>query len=71
MDFDGLYASVREIVKNLPEEKRVAEAEYHRRLEICRKCDFLNNGICGKCGCFVELRTAKTNMSCPHEKHFW
>ena len=26
---------------------------------------------CGKCGCFVELRAAKADMHCPHEKHFW
>lgn len=71
IDVDGLYASIQKIKKNIPEENRASEKEYRHRLELCRKCDFLNSGICVKCGCYVELRAAKAKMGCPHENHFW
>ena len=71
IDRDGVYASIKELIAALPDEKRAEENEYRRRLEICRQCDSLGEGTCGKCGCFVELRAAKADMCCPHEKHFW
>lgn len=71
IDREGVYASIKELIAALPEEKRTDEKEYRRRLDICRDCDFLGEGTCGKCGCFVELRAAKSKMNCPHERHFW
>lgn len=71
IDREGVYESIRELIDALPEEKRASEAEYRRRLDICKDCDSLGEGTCGKCGCFVELRAAKKNMDCPHEKHYW
>lgn len=71
IDREGVYASIRELIAALPEERRVTEEEYRRRLGICMECEFLGEGTCGKCGCFVELRAAKADMDCPHEKHFW
>lgn len=71
IDRDGVYASIQELIAALPEERRAEENEYRRRLYICRQCDSLGEGTCGKCGCFVELRAAKEDMHCPHEKHFW
>lgn len=71
IDRDGVYASIRELLHALPEDGRTEENEYRRRLELCKQCDFLIEGTCGMCGCFVELRAAKVNMHCPHEEHFW
>lgn len=70
-DPNGVYNSIKELIAALPEEKRAGEAEYSRRLDICRQCDSLGEGTCGKCGCFVELRAAKADMHCPHEEHHW
>ena len=39
-------------------EDRTGEAEYEARLAVCRACDWLSEGTCGACGCYVELRAA-------------
>lgn len=71
IDREGVYNSIKELIEALPEDKKASGTEYRRRLDICRNCDSLGEGTCGKCGCFVELRAAKKNMVCPHEKHYW
>ncbi len=71
IDYDGVYRSIREMIDALPAEKRVGEALYRSRLDLCGRCPDLNEGVCLKCGCFVELRAAKAEMGCPHEKHYW
>lgn len=71
LDHKGIYKEISEMIAALPEEKRCGESEYRRRLDICGRCGSLGEGTCGKCGCFVELRAAKKDMHCPHEKHFW
>ena len=58
-------------IASIPEEQRVSAEEYGRRLQICRGCDMLVNGTCGKCGCYVELRAARAANGCPHEKELW
>lgn len=50
-----------------PSEKTRHE-EYETRLTICKACDFLMNGTCNACGCYVELRAASSKASCPHKK---
>lgn len=52
-------------------EERAGRELYRRRLAECEKCCWLNQGICGKCGCFVEARAWRGNASCPHEKPRW
>ena len=42
--------------------------EYEKRLTLCKECEKLNQGTCGACGCFVELRAAVKNKSCPYKK---
>ena len=71
IDRDGIYAEIKDMIAVLPESERTDEQEYRRRLEICGGCEYLGEGTCGKCGCFVELRAAKRLMNCPHEKHYW
>ncbi len=40
------------------------------RLEVCKSCNKydLNLKICGKCGCFMPLKTALPFMCCPLKK---
>ena len=52
------------IAKLSPDEKSPAEL-YGGRLEICRQCDFLENGTCLKCGCYPQFRAACIKNKCP------
>lgn len=70
-DPEGALQTIREMIEVMPPEQRADEAEYRRRLSICENCGELNAGVCGKCGCYTELRAAKRNQYCPHEQHFW
>lgn len=54
-----------------PPEKRVADSVYKARLEQCRSCEHLYQGMCRKCGCFVELRALKPHMDCPAVPPKW
>ncbi len=47
---------------------RATEACYESRLLICKECRYLNQGTCGACGCYVELRAAAKNAACPYQK---
>ena len=71
IDPDGIYREITDMIAALPEEKRTDEKEYRRRLDICGGCEYLGEGTCGVCGCFVELRAAKSEMRCPHESNRW
>lgn len=47
---------------------QVGDKEYERRLSLCKECDLLNQGTCGACGCYVELRAASKAGRCPYKK---
>jgi anaerobic ribonucleoside-triphosphate reductase len=47
---------------------RVDSLTYEKRLAVCKKCDLLNAGTCGACGCYVELRAAAVVGRCPYKK---
>ena len=55
-------------INSLPEETKTSAALLHERLEFCRACDCLINGMCKLCGCFVEVRAAKKVQNCPNKK---
>lgn len=71
MDLDEYSGNILAYIKKVPEEKRADEETYKRRLQICRSCEELSNGICAKCGCFVELRALNPNAYCASEKKYW
>ena len=48
-----------------------SEEEYRRRLDCCRRCEQLSQGLCRLCGCFVEARAAGKNAFCPHVPGCW
>ena len=62
---DEYVRSLKEYIAGYPEDKRVCEEEYRRRLGICTDCERLADGICSLCGCYVELRALKPNSVCP------
>ena len=46
---------------------RAGDAEYERRLSLCKGCDRLNAGTCNACGCYVELRAFMKESECPYK----
>ena len=71
IDVDGLYKKVSELIELIPEDIRASDELYHKRLEICRACHSLENGICRECGCFAELRAATRKNYCPSVYKYW
>lgn len=71
IDPEGVYKRISELIALIPDEDRTTSAEYERRLSICRSCEDLNAGTCAVCGCYVELRAAKSPSVCPHENRRW
>lgn len=71
IDYDEYAKSLLEYIAAVPEEKRADEQLYRQRLTVCKQCDELVNGICAKCGCYVELRALKPKMYCAHEQKKW
>ncbi|MCH5268182.1 MAG: hypothetical protein J1E62_07545 [Lachnospiraceae bacterium] len=65
------YEKVTEYIANMEKDIKVSEDKYERRLALCRECDSLYQGICGKCGCFVEVRAVRKIGKCPHEEPRW
>lgn len=68
MDKNKYFENLHNYVKNLDEDIKASKKEYEERLNICKKCDFLQDGMCRACGCFVELRAAIKNNSCSYNK---
>lgn len=71
-ELDGAYfQSIYDYIAHLPENQKTDKQEYRLRLEKCKACDSLQNGMCALCGCFVEVRAAKKQMHCPRSKEIW
>lgn len=65
---DGYFRSLRDYIENLDPDIRAEENLYEERLAVCRECDMLLQGMCRKCGCYVELRAAVRKNVCPQRK---
>ena len=50
-----------------PNSPRSGEELANYRLEICKSCEFFKPKTqrCGKCGCFMKLKTGLENAKCP------
>ena len=70
-DENDYYASVVRYRATMPRRVRTPDAEYTARLEHCRACPSLNAGTCMQCGCYVEMRAARTDMHCPLDNAPW
>ena len=65
-DRDAYFKNLYEYIEGLDEEIRAEETLYQQRLERCKQCDLLAEGMCRACGCFVELRAAIAKNGCPY-----
>jgi hypothetical protein len=65
------FRRISEYIKNIPLELRTNEKAYSKRLEECKKCEYLLNGMCRMCGCFVEIRAATAKRYCPDKVNRW
>ncbi len=68
LDNEKLLADVRDAIARMSGELKVSDDEYEARLAKCRSCDYLNEGTCNACGCYVELRAAAKTGKCPYRK---
>ncbi|MDY5578296.1 MAG: DUF6171 family protein [Lachnospiraceae bacterium] len=71
MKEDEYFVDLKQYINNIDNDKKVENDEYQRRLVICKNCDHLISGMCGKCGCYVELRAVMKNGYCPDTKKKW
>lgn len=62
---------LQDYIANIPEEEKVSQEEYERRLMLCDKCKELRGGLCGQCGCYVAVRAVRQNGYCPHVNRKW
>lgn len=70
-DVDGLYKKISELIDVMPQDVKADNELYQKRLDICKGCTALENGICKECGCFVELRAAAKKNYCPSVYKYW
>ena len=53
--------SVERYRATMPRRLRTPDALYETRLACCRDCEALQNGTCMQCGCYVEMRAARSD----------
>ena len=72
-DFDEgeLFRTMQEYIARIDEDIKTSKEEYEKRLGICTECDSLMNGMCGVCGCYVEMRAAVNTNYCPAVHKKW
>lgn len=68
MNQNEYFENLRQYIANLDEELKADQKLYEERLKSCKACNFLLNGMCRACGCFVELRGVMKKNRCPYEK---
>jgi hypothetical protein len=51
-------------------EEKTEQSEADRRLSICQSCQFYRpkSERCGKCGCFMKLKSTIKRAHCPVHK---
>lgn len=68
---NALYQSIQQYIASLPEEQKASGQLYESRLQYCKECEKLVNGMCALCGCFVEVRAVKINQHCAKSTDIW
>lgn len=58
-------------IELMDEDLKCSKEVYEARLESCKSCENLLEGMCRLCGCYVELRAAVRANSCPMTKKRW
>lgn len=68
MDKEAYMDNLYDYIQRIDEEKKADQPLYEERLSVCKTCDYLENGMCRACGCFVELRAVIKNNACSYGK---
>ncbi len=67
-DQEETFRTLREYIENLDPDVRASEELYEERLNVCRTCGLLLEGMCRSCGCYVELRAVIKKNICPEKR---
>jgi hypothetical protein len=62
---ENLKETLERYIDSLNEEIKVSPKQYKQRLMICDGCEYMIQGMCKYCGCFVIVRAWKKGLSCP------
>ncbi len=65
---EKVFQNMREYIENLDIDVKANDVLYESRLNVCKECDLLLQGMCRTCGCYVELRAAVEKHTCPNKK---
>jgi len=65
------YEHSQDYIEHLDKHIKTEDEEYKKRLDLCKQCDNLINGMCKVCGCFVEMRAAVKKNYCPDIDKHW
>ncbi len=68
MESGDFYATLKANIDAVPKEDRASDDDYNNRLKVCKECDYLADGMCRACGCYVEYRAVKARDKCPYSK---
>ena len=68
IDKDAYFKDLQELIASIDDERKAPSELYEERLKICTDCDYLADGMCRACGCYVELRAAIKTNSCSYRK---
>ena len=71
MDNEQYLKNIYEYIESIYEDMKTNSVEYERRLNVCKQCENLINGMCKICGCFVELRAVMNKNYCPSIVKLW
>jgi hypothetical protein len=55
-------------INHLDPEIKTDPTLYEHRLSICKQCNYLLDGMCKACGCYVELRASIQTNTCSYAK---
>lgn len=58
-------------IEKMDPELRVSDEILEKRVQICRACKYIQNGMCRLCGCFIALRTIKKENRCADSPEKW
>lgn len=65
---DAYFENLQQYIRELDPSIKADEALYEKRLAVCTECDYLADGMCRACGCYVELRAAVERNRCSYNK---
>ena len=69
IDPEAYERDIQRLLKAMKPGEKVRDAEYERRLSVCKACEKLSRATCSACGCYVEIRAAGIRNHCPY-KHW-